>query len=912
MAYDPRKISGMAPARSLEGTEWIEVLQAGENRRAQVRELKGEIGPAGLSAYELARTRGFEGSLSEWLASLEGEDGQPGDRGPRGAEGLSAYEVAVAEGYNGTVGQWLASLRGLHGESAYQTAVRVLGFQGTETDFLASLVGRKGDQGDRGDAGPRGVSGLSAYELAVLGGYQGTLVQWLVSLQGAAGASAYQLAVQGGYSGSVQEWLTSLQGASGSDAYTIAVQQGFQGTRQQWLQSLVGRPGDRGEAGTDGKDAYEVAVDTGFQGTRQEWVASLIGERGPDGRDAYQLATAAGFQGTREQWLSSLIGPAGPDGKSAYDLAVENGFVGSRSNWLDSLQGAPGQSAYQLAVNSGYQGTLQQWLQSLVGVRGTDGFSAYQLAVSQGFQGTLTQWLDSLKGRDGRDGKSTYDIAVYYGYTGTESEWIALQQRILPDAPDTDLYLRTRNEWVASGARRDQATGSIVYDSGYMGGAPVSHLDTSLQRYDLNGFTFTLPEPTPPVDVSVVLKTHASDPVGWSYFGKGLSVSGDGQTALVGAYQRSVVNPITGDSLSGCGVAYFFRREGDGWVEDTRVTPLLAAGSWVGHSVALNYAGTVAFISSHTAFNGDNNGAGVVFVYRKNGEGQWAEEARLRPSDPQAFANFGWSLATDDSGNLLAVGAVGGGYEYNGAGAVYIFRKDEETGDWLEDIKLTDPQGSYGDKFGEAIAVSGNGSHIAVGAPQSRAGHSSGNYGAVLLYRMRSGEWQLAHTFTDPEGQFNDFFGTSVALSQQGQILLIGAHQADIGGVTDAGAVFHYADSTSEWYFVEKLTHPEPSMYANFGMSVSIADNGDTLFVGATRGTGADADHGAIYRYHLGSEGNRVTTTFTSPNPTGNEKLGRSLGVSRNGRTLLSGDPEDNTHGGASGAFWTFFNLNLS
>lgn len=88
----------------------------------------------GLSAYEVAVANGFDGTVEEWLLSLEGpqgpqgevgltgpqgEQGIPGEQGPQGTpgeDGASAYEVAVAAGFNGTVEEWLLSLVGPQGE----------------------------------------------------------------------------------------------------------------------------------------------------------------------------------------------------------------------------------------------------------------------------------------------------------------------------------------------------------------------------------------------------------------------------------------------------------------------------------------------------------------------------------------------------------------------------------------------------------------------------------------------------------------------------------------------------------------------------------------------------------------------------------------------------------------------------
>ena len=128
-------------------------------------------GMAGKSAYELAVEKGYRGTLDEWLASLNGSNGD---------DGKSAYELAVENGYRGTEEEWLASLKGNtgnDGKSAYELAVEK-GYQGTEEEWLASLNGSNGNDGD---------DGKSAYELAVENGYQGTEEEWLASLKGSAG-----------------------------------------------------------------------------------------------------------------------------------------------------------------------------------------------------------------------------------------------------------------------------------------------------------------------------------------------------------------------------------------------------------------------------------------------------------------------------------------------------------------------------------------------------------------------------------------------------------------------------------------------------------------------------------------------------------------------------------------------------
>lgn len=70
----------------------------------------GTPGAAGKSAYQLAVQEGFEGTLQEWLASLQGADGDDGVDGDDGDDGLSAYQIAVANGFAGTESEWLTSI----------------------------------------------------------------------------------------------------------------------------------------------------------------------------------------------------------------------------------------------------------------------------------------------------------------------------------------------------------------------------------------------------------------------------------------------------------------------------------------------------------------------------------------------------------------------------------------------------------------------------------------------------------------------------------------------------------------------------------------------------------------------------------------------------------------------------------
>lgn len=101
-------------------------------------------------------------STGDGLVGPQGDPGPAGQDGADGAPGASAYQLAVSEGFVGTLADWLDSLQGPPGadgspggQSAYQIAV-ANGFVGTEEEWLESLQGPVGPQGPAGPGGGGG------------------------------------------------------------------------------------------------------------------------------------------------------------------------------------------------------------------------------------------------------------------------------------------------------------------------------------------------------------------------------------------------------------------------------------------------------------------------------------------------------------------------------------------------------------------------------------------------------------------------------------------------------------------------------------------------------------------------------------------------------------------------------------
>ena len=157
-----------------------------------------------------------------------------------GADGLSAYEIAQNNGFEGTQTEWLASLKGDKGDSGKQ--------------------GVKGDKGDKGDTGERGLQGAK--------GDTGEI--------GADGKSAYEVWLSIGNSGTETDFLNSLKGEKGDIGL-----QGIQGEKGD--KGNTGAKGSKGDTGADGKSAYDVWLAQGNSGTETDFLNSLKGEKGDKG-----------------------------------------------------------------------------------------------------------------------------------------------------------------------------------------------------------------------------------------------------------------------------------------------------------------------------------------------------------------------------------------------------------------------------------------------------------------------------------------------------------------------------------------------------------------------------------------------------------------------------------------------------
>ena len=156
-----------------------------------------------------------------------------------------------------------------------------------------------------------------------------------------------------------------------------------------------------------------------------------------------------------------------------------------------------------------------------------------------------------------------------------------------------------------------------------------------------------------------------------------------------------------------------------------------------------------------------------------------------------------------------------------------------------------------GDQLGRSVALSGDGKTLAVGAPGFWQ-KSDTRPGYVKVYHMNDGFWKQLGQAIKGESLGNQF-GISVSLSDDGKTLAVGANSNDNENGQYSGHVRVFSlggdDNGSIWTQIGQDIDGEAAG-DNSGKSVSLSANGRTVAIGAhvNGGNGEKAGHVRVYQ----------------------------------------------------------------
>ncbi len=388
-------------------------------------------------------------------------------------------------------------------------------------------------------------------------------------------------------------------------------------------------------------------------------------------------------------------------------------------------------------------------------------------------------------------------------------------------------------------------------------------------------------------------------------FGHAVAVSADGSTVAVGAIgedsSSSGINPTPNNNAGSAGAVYVFARTDATWAQQGFLKASNADGDdQFGFSVALaGDGGTLAVgarneDSSATTINGaqtDENPQigvdyGATYVFVRAGA-SWLQQAYVKASNASGADVFGTAVALSFDGDTLAVGTpnqdssatgINGNatdQSANQAGAAYVFRRN--SGIWAQQAFVKASNTGSGDDFGGALALSGDGNTLAVGAigedssstgVDGASNNNAGGSGAVYVYAQVAETWaQQAYVKASNTGA-TDNFGAALALTADGGVLLVGAPREDSSALgqdgnaqdntaSNAGAAYAFARTGVTWQQSYYLKAFNTEAEDGFGAAVAVAagmfvcgaalEDSDATGVGGVASNNLAANAGAVY-----------------------------------------------------------------
>jgi hypothetical protein len=295
----------------------------------------------------------------------------------------------------------------------------------------------------------------------------------------------------------------------------------------------------------------------------------------------------------------------------------------------------------------------------------------------------------------------------------------------------------------------------------------------------------------------------------------------------------------------------------------------------------------VAYVTSGLGTTTFNDGENLIVSFTRTGD--------LGETGPTGSAGSAGTVgptgATGRTGPTGNTGATGSGYSVS-LTATYSHSQVQ---------KLLASDISSSAAFGESTAMSADGTTALVGAG-GRFLSGVGTTGAVYAFNYNAGTWSQSQIIVSSDLEYADRFGSSVAMSANGNIAVIGARNEDTSPNTDNGAAYIFTRSAGVWTQQAKLVASDPASSVTFGQSASISSDGTTVAIGSPEsGTG-----GAVYVF----TGSGTTWTqqakLVASDAAASDQFGYQVSISSNGNTLLTGAQNKTVTNTGNGAAYVF------
>ncbi|PQJ35916.1 hypothetical protein BSZ35_16065 [Salinibacter sp. 10B] len=344
--------------------------------------------------------------------------------------------------------------------------------------------------------------------------------------------------------------------------------------------------------------------------------------------------------------------------------------------------------------------------------------------------------------------------------------------------------------------------------------------------------------------------------------------------------------------------AYVFTKTASGtWTrEATLYRPGSSSFTFFGNDVALNADGTVALIADYYTEVDGNSQEGKVFVFAKSG-GTWSYTTTLTASVGERLDQFGRSVALSADGSTALIGASRDDFDgTDNQGTARVFTRDA-VGSWSQQEILLASDGTDGDYFGSAVALGDDGKTALVGAKGHDVNTNYGQGSAYVFGTDGTGTWSQKDKLLTADGEGGDVFGGSVALNADATTALVGAMGDDVDNDPQGSAYVFARNGPASWSQQDKLVATDGNEDDEFGESVALDASGTTALVGARKHdvTGGSDEQGSAYTFAGNGAGSWTQQRqLTAFDGADDDEFGNDVALSNDGTAALVGADGNN------------------
>ncbi|SDJ85497.1 FG-GAP repeat-containing protein [Halovenus aranensis] len=337
--------------------------------------------------------------------------------------------------------------------------------------------------------------------------------------------------------------------------------------------------------------------------------------------------------------------------------------------------------------------------------------------------------------------------------------------------------------------------------------------------------------------------------------------------------------------------------------QQAKLSPDDEEEDFFGHEVAVSADGTTAVVGAVGDDTGDGSDAGSLSVFSRD-EGGWQQQARLVAGDGEENDELGDAVSLSADGTSVVAGATGSDRNGQNAGAAYVFTQTEEG--WERQTALVPDDGDENDRFGASAAVSNDGTTAVVGASLDDDPNGTEGGSAYVFSRV-DGSWQQQARLAPADGDTAENFGRSVALSGDGKNAVVGCPGDGSQESPLRGSAYVFARADGEWQQQTALLADDGDTGDELGYSVAVSGDGTTAVVGARREEEPNGQNaGAAYVFTRGGDDWQQQTKLTASNGEPGDFFGGAVTVSDGGETAVVGATLGSDVRGVTGAAFLF------